>query len=167
TKNKCMEYQQLILKSGRDKSILNRHPWIFSGGVKQAPKAKDGDVIAVADNHGKILGFGFYAPNSQIICRVFHFASEPEDFASLDFWMSKFEAAYALRKQRTITEQTNAYRLIHAEGDFLPGLIADVYANTAVVQLLIKGTERLQEIFVACLNKLGIAHVYFKSKSSS
>lgn len=162
-----MLYSQLILKSGRDKSILNRHPWVFSGAVKQAPKAKDGDVIAVSDNQGKILGFGFYAPNSQIICRIFHFGSVSEDFETVNFWTTKFEAAYALRKQHVVNENTNAYRLIHAEGDFMPGLITDVYNNTAVVQLLIKGTERLQDIFVQCLNKLGIEHVYFKSKSSS
>lgn len=162
-----MEYQELILKSGRDKSILNRHPWVFSGAVKQAPKSKDGDIIAVSDNQGKVLGYGFYAPNSQIICRIFHFGSEIEDFESFDFWLRKFQVAYALRRQHVLTDRTTAFRLIHAEGDFMPGLIADVYDNTAVVQLLIKGTERLQEIFVQCLNRLGIAHVYFKSKSSS
>lgn len=162
-----MLYPQLILKSTRDRSILNKHPWVFSGAVKQAPKAKDGDIIAVVDNRQNTLGFGFYAPNSQIICRIFHFGAEAEDFESLVYWSQKFASAYALRKQIVINSKTNAYRLIHAEGDFMPGLIVDVYNGSAVLQLLIKGTERLQEIFVQCLKKLDIHYAYFKSKSSS
>lgn len=162
-----MTHQLLILKSGRDKSINNRHPWVFSGAVKLQPKSKDGDVIAVVDNHQKVLGFGFYAPNSQIICRIFHFGGIAEDFESVEYWDKKFKAAFAIRKQFVISDKTNTYRLIHAEGDFVPGLIIDIYNNTAVVQLLIKGTERLQEIFVQCLLHLEIPHAYFKSKSSS
>jgi len=162
-----MSFPTITLKSGREKSVLNKHPWVFSGAVKNPAKAKDGEIVAVSSNKNEILGYGFHSPNSQIICRIFHFGEEEAAFSDQDFWMSKFQSAYALRKALVIDRTTNAYRLIHAEGDFLPGLIVDVYDNTAVVQLLIKGTEKLQHLFVACLKSLGINHVYFKSKSSS
>lgn len=161
-----MSYPLIVLKSGREKSAVNRHPWIFSGGVKVFPKAQDGDIVGVSDNHGNILGYGFFSPNSQIICRLFHFDAE-EKFGSKAFWLKKFKTAFELRKDYVFSETTTAYRLLFAEADYVPGIIADVYDDTVVLQLLIKGTERLQDLFVDCFKELGFTYVYFKSKISS
>ena len=157
----------LVLKSGRDRALLNRHPWIFSGAVKTLPKAEDGDIVRVSDNHDKTLGFGYFSPRSQIICRVFHFGATAEDFQSVHYWQQKFQAAWDIRQQLVAGEETTCFRLIHAEGDFMPGVICDVYGKTAVLQLLIQGTARRKDLIVACLQTLGIESVYFKSKTSS
>lgn len=162
-----MEYQKLELKSGREKPVLNFHPWIFSGGVKTFPKAKNGEIIEVIDNKGTVLGAGFYSANSQIVCRLFDFSKSVIDFKSIDYWYKKFENAYILRTNFIDKSTTNCYRLIHAEGDFLPGIIVDVYSDVAVMQVLTKGTENLVEIFAVCLQKLGIEYLYIKTKISS
>lgn len=162
-----MDYQKLELKSGREKPVLNFHPWIFSGGVKTFPKAKNGEIIQVIDNKGTVLGAGFYSASSQIVCRLFDFSKNINDFKSEAYWFNKFENAFKIRTTFIDKSHTNCYRLVHAEGDFLPGIIIDVYANVAVMQVLTKGTENLVEIFANCLQKLGIEHLYIKTKISS
>lgn len=162
-----MIYQKLELKSGREKPIINRHPWVFSGGVKTFPKAKNGEIVTVIDNKGTVLGHGFYSANSQIVCRMFDFGSQIEDFKNEVYWMQKFKNAYELRQKFIDSTSTNCYRLIHAEGDFLPGIIVDVYNQVAVMQVLSKGTENLVEIFYNCIKNLGIKYLYLKTKLSS
>lgn len=159
-------YTNLILKSGRDRSILNRHPWIFSGAVKTMPVAENGEIVAVRDNQQTLLGFGFFSPHSQITCRMFEFTSQETDFTTHTYWHQKIHKAYQLRKSLVISPHTNAYRLLHAEGDFLPGIIADVYTDIAVIQLLIKGTEKILPFLASGLQELGIRHVYLKNKHS-
>lgn len=159
--------QQIELKSGREKPVINKHPWIFSGGVKTFPKAKSGEIVAVVDNKGTVLAHGFYSPNSQIVCRMFDFGSNNFNFGSEKYWFQKFENAYHLRQQCIHFNTTNCYRLIHAEGDFLPGIIVDVYANVAVMQILTKGTEHLVDIFYNCIKNLKIDYVYIRTKISS
>lgn len=165
--HKVNQFPLLILKPGKEKSFIHKHPWLFSGAVKEAPQANDGDIIAVADNRRQILGFGFYAPNSQIVCRLFHFGSHSANFLSETYWMQKFNNASALRRQFISLDTTNSYRLIHAEGDFMPGIIVDVYKNVAVMQLLVEGTVRLQTLLVKCLQNLNISCVYLKNKTNS
>lgn len=161
-------YKQLILKSGRERSLYHRHPWLFSGGVKQAPEADEGDIIQVRSNHGDVLGYGFYSTRSQIVCRLFEFTQDETFVADATYWQSKVAAAYALRKQHVISPQTTCYRLLHAEGDFLPGIICDVYHNVASVQLLIKGTERLQSDLLDAIKQVtGVNSIYLKTKKSS
>lgn len=162
-----MKIAELELKSGRERSVINRHPWLFSGAVKTFPKAKEGDIICVKDNKSNVLAYGFYSPNSQIVCRMFDFGNQIINDFPENYWYQKIASAYSLRNNLIVSEHTNAYRLIHAEGDFLPGLICDVYSDTAVLQILIKGTENLTKVWVESLQKLGIKHVYAKTKSSS
>jgi len=157
-------YQSLILKSGRDRSVYNRHPWLFSGAVKELPDAQNGEVVAVRDNHHALLGYGFFSPQSQIVCRLFEFTGEEIDFRKPAYWHSKIARAYALRREYILGEATNAYRLLHAEGDFFPGVIADVYGDVAVLQLLIKGTENIHAHLITGIGQLGIPHVYLKNK---
>ena len=154
------------IKAGREKSLLNKHPWIFSGAVQKLPKAENGDIVEIRDKKQSLYGYGFYSPQSQIICRIFTFTQE-EMVIDQDFWLSKIENAYKLRKTYVFSQKTNAFRLIHAEGDFLPGVIADVYGKVVVMQLLIKGAEKIYQDLVAGFKSLGFAHVYLKTKDNS
>ena len=141
--------EKIILKSGRERSLLNRHPWVFSGGVKQMPKAPNGSIVEVRSNADELLGYGFFAPNSQIMCRLFEFTSEPMVIDE-NYWKEKITRAFNYRKLFINPETTNIYRLIHAEGDFFPGIIIDIYNQAAVCQILVKGVELIsQTIFDA------------------
>lgn len=158
--------ETLVLKSGRERSLLNRHPWVFSGAVKEMPKATNGEIIRVVDNHNQLLGYGFFSTNSQITCRVFEFTSEPTVLDKA-FWIQKIVDAHAYRKQVLNFSETNIYRLVHAEGDFFSGVIIDVYNTVAVVQLLIRGTEHIREAIYEGLKKVGIEYIYIKTKQST
>ncbi len=160
-------FAQLILKSGRDRSVANRHPWVFSGAVKVFPDAENGQVVAVLTNQNQLLGYGFYSPKSQITCRIFHFGEAPAAGFDAAFWKGKIEAALALRKQLINPHTTTCYRLLHAEGDFLPGIIADVYGPVVVAQVLIKGTEHIYPMLEAALLAAGFQHIYLKQKENS
>lgn len=160
-------FATLVLKSGRDRAVLNRHPWIFSGAVKEMPTAENGEIIAVTDNHKKLLGYGFFSPNSQIVCRFFHFTNTPVEDFDEHFWETKIQDAYLLRKKLVIDANTNSYRLLHAEGDFISGIIVDIYDSVAVVQLLIKGTERIYLALIQAIRNLGINYIYLKTKQNS
>jgi len=155
----------LKLKKGRDKSVRNRHPWIFSGAVEKAEDARSGDITAVTTAEGERLGFGFYDPHSQIVCRIFHFGVVHDDFESDRYWRIKIENAYVLRKKLILSELTNCYRLIHAEGDGFPGLIADVYAGAAVLQCLTPGTELRKGVFAKAFKELGFENIFIKNST--
>ena len=157
-------YPSLTLKSGRDRSVINRHPWIFSGGVKQLPEAQNGDMVQVLDNQDKRLGYGFFSPQSQIVCRMFEFTDQLLDFGQADYWHRKIRVAHEIRQQYVLSGQTNACRLLHAEGDFLPGIIADLYNDLAVVQLMVKGTEKILPHLISGLQQIGVQAVYLKNK---
>jgi len=159
--------QILQLKSGRDRAVKNRHPWIFSGALKFQPKAQEGDIVEVQSTSGEVLGYGFFSNRSQISCRMFHWGAEQENFESSDYWANKIGNALKLRQSLVITSQTDSFRLIHAEGDFMPGIIIDIYKDVAVVQLLIKATESRKDLIIEALKVNGFAKVYAKTKSSS
>src|SRR5690606_26265355 len=108
-----------------------RHPWIFSGAVHKPSSIEDGSIVKIVSSQGLILGFGFYSLSSQIICRMFDWEQEPNDFLSVKYWKQKIQNALTIRKNLINPEITNAYRLIHAEGDFMPGVIVDIYNNVA------------------------------------
>jgi len=156
----------LQLKEKRERSIINRHPWIFSGAILKKPKANEGDIIEVRDFKDAILGYGFYSEKSQISCRMFDWSRETSTFNDINYWNIKISNALTLRKQ-FINEETDCYRLLHAEGDFLPGIIADVYGDVVVVQILIKGIEIIKELIFEALENAGFKHIYLKSKTSS
>jgi 23S rRNA (cytosine1962-C5)-methyltransferase len=159
-------YKQVVLKSGRDRSVTNRHPWIFSGAVKNMPDANNGEIVSVHNNTGLLLGYGFFSPHSQITVRLFEFG-EQEINIDVAYWAKKITNAYTLRQSVIDFESTNTYRLLHAEGDFLPGIIADVYADTVVLQLLIKGVEFIANDIYAAIRKLGFKYIYLKTKQNT
>lgn len=154
----------LTLKPDREKSVLNFHPWIFTGAVKHlASEAQHGDIIAVQTHQKKVLGYGFYDAQSQIVCRMFEISPQPEA-PQASYWAKKLAEAYHIRQKLVASPQTTTYRLLHAEGDFLSGVIIDVYDKVAVMQLLIKGTEKIASLLVDALKALGFEYIYLKNK---
>lgn len=158
-----MHYPALRLKKGRDKSVRNYHPWIFSGAVESVGRVQDGGIVSVVDENSNLLGHGFYDKNSQIACRIFHFGELPDDFESAGFWRAKLENAFSLRRELIAPEETNCYRLIHAEGDNFPGLIADAYHDVAVLQFLILSAYRLSEKILPVIKEWGFEKIYIKN----
>lgn len=158
--------QQLILKSGRERSLINRHPWVYSGAVKKTPQAENGEIVQIVTNNNELLGYGFFSPNSQITCRVFEFCDSPIEI-NQDYWHTKIDLAMQLRKQVIDSKITTMYRLVHAEGDFFPGLIVDVYNDVAVLQILTKGVELISEWVFSALQKQGFKYLYIKTKQNT
>lgn len=122
----------MILKQGKEKSILRRHPWVFSGAVYGVSKELyDGEMVDVVDNNEKHLGTGFFSDRGSIVVRLLTFKDEVFD---TDFWKVKLESAWSLRTKLLDFNETNAFRLIHGEGDGIPGLIVDYYNKNWVIQ---------------------------------
>jgi 23S rRNA (cytosine1962-C5)-methyltransferase len=130
------------------------------------PQADNGEIVQVVTNNDEHLGYGFFSPNSQITCRLFSFANVDEQI-DFNFWRDKINNAYRLRKSVIDFENTNIFRLICAEGDFFPGLIVDVYNEVAVVQILIKGVERISSHIFKAINELGYHYIYLKTKQNT
>ncbi len=127
-----MQLPKVILKPTREKSVQRRHPWIFSGavyGVSQ--ELNDGELVDVVDANKNHLGTGFFSDKGSIVVRLLTFGNEKFD---QNFWKNRLEKAWKFRTQILDFDQTNAFRLIHGEGDGIPGLIIDVYNNHWVLQ---------------------------------
>ncbi|KUG22794.1 lsu [hydrocarbon metagenome] len=162
----AISYPEITLKKGREAALLRGHPWIFSGAVaavKGNPVA--GDIVLTKDSADKPLALGFYNPLTDIAFRVL--TRKCEENVSQYFWQSRLHAAYKLR-QKIIGEQTNAYRLINAEGDGFPGLIVDVYNGTLVFSIATAGMEKQKNhILSALISQLKPTQIYEKSESRS
>lgn len=127
----------LTLKPGREASVERRHPWVFSGAVAgQRGDGSDG-VAQVTDSKGRLLAAGAYSPGSQIVARLWCFDGRAPDAA---LFRERFGAARRLREQ-FLPRETTGYRALHSEGDLCPGVVADVYGGTAVIDLTTGGTE--------------------------
>ncbi len=127
-----MEFEKVILKQGKEKSVLRKHPWIFSGAVYGvSSELEDGQMVDVTTYNGAHLATGFYSNKGSIAIRVLTFADE---VFNDDFWKNKLVAAWQLRQNLLNSNETNAFRLIHGEGDGIPGLIIDFYNNNFVIQ---------------------------------
>ncbi|MBS0638127.1 MAG: class I SAM-dependent rRNA methyltransferase [Verrucomicrobia bacterium] len=134
----------VTLKSGREKSLLSRHPWIFSGAVQSLPEFTDGDVLPVQSNRGEHLGFGYFNRRSNIIGRMLSF-DKTVDLEKL------IKEAIVLRT--VVPSNSNAIRLINGESDFCPGLIVDRYDNVLVVQISTLGMDKLKGQIVEILQR--------------
>jgi len=130
---------RIHLKPGKDKPLLARHPWIFSGAIARVEDARDGDTVDIFDSTGRFLARGYYNSKSQITARVWTFGDEPIDRA---FLRARLERVVATRTTLIDPATTNAYRLVNAESDFLPGLIVDRYADFVIMQFLTLGVEK-------------------------
>ncbi|AHM63084.1 PUA domain-containing protein [Flammeovirgaceae bacterium 311] len=157
--------KKLWLNKGKEHSLLRRHPWVFSGAVKKVEEGvQEGDPVEVYSAQNQLLGVGHYQPGN-ISVRLLEFG--PATF-NQDYWQQKISQAYELRKQLglVVNSETNAYRLVFAEGDGLPGLIIDIYGSTAVLQAHSLGMWReRQQIAGAVVAVSGgqITAVYDKS----
>nr|WP_317632073.1 class I SAM-dependent rRNA methyltransferase [uncultured Flavobacterium sp.] len=140
-----MDYAKVILKQGKERSLQRMHPWIFSGAIYGVSREiNDGEIIQVTSNSGEVLATGFYSDKGSIVVRVIQFGSE--DLAT-NFWKDKLFSAWNLRTQILDFEQTNAFRVIHGEGDNVPGLIIDFYNNNWIIQAHTSGVYyQLREI---------------------
>lgn len=156
-------YRQIRIKSGREKSFINRHPWIFSGALVTVPDYSNGEIVEVVTSEGVIMGYGFFSPESQIVCRIFEFTGEKAESFGRDFFASKIQRASDLRSSFIDKAGTDCWRLMHAEGDFFPGLIIDVYRDTAVVQALVMGAELMLEDIADTLELLGYKNIFVKN----
>lgn len=126
-------YPRIILKKGKEISLKRKHHWVFSGAIaKTADNLENGQLVSVYSNKQEFLGIGHYQIGS-ITVRIISFEDRIIDH---NFWVEKIRAAYDMRSKIGLTESqsTNVYRLIHGEGDQLPGLIIDFYNGTAVIQ---------------------------------
>ena len=154
----------IVLKPGREKSVVARHPWIFSGAIASAPQFQNGDVLCVYSSKNEFLGFGMCNASSQIFCRMLSFDKTPYEDALKRHILQAIE----LRKSLFQDKKTNAFRLINAEGDFIPGLIVDQYADTLVIQISALGIEKLKPLIIDTLVKaVAPTWIYEKSNASS
>ena len=166
---KC-ENAIVVLRPHKEESVLRFHPWVFSGAIakivldKNYPHAQpqEGELVKVADSTGKILAVGHWQIGS-IAVRILAFGVEE---LPSDFWKLRIAAAWQLRQSLGLVRpDNNTFRLIHGEGDFLPGLVIDIYADTAVIQAHSVGMHlHRHDIAQALIHTLPqIKNVYYKS----
>jgi len=140
----------LVLKPGREKSVLARHPWLFSGAVGQVVGDPGiGENVLIRDAQGTALGWAGYSPNSSIRARMWNL--DPGEIVDEDFFRKRIQASIKRRETMGLENITNALRLIHAESDGLPGLVVDRYHDVLVVQILSSGAEQWRETIIGCL----------------
>lgn len=162
-----MDYKIIQLRRGKEESLLRFHPWVFSGAISSLPEGlEEGEVVKVLSESGKYLGLGHYQVGS-IAVRMLTAAEED---INDDFFASRLKSAFELRRTLGLIKDDNdAYRLVHGEGDFLPGLVVDVYGHTAVVQAHSPGMHYARHIVADALVNLEDAHinnVYYKSETT-
>ena len=155
------------LKPGKEESLLRHHPWVFSGAIQSMPdNLEEGDYVTVTDSKGAILGLGHYQIGS-ITVRILEFGidSLPEDF----FFDRLVNASRLRRTLRLMRPDNNCFRLVHGEGDFLPGLVVDIYGDTAVMQAHSPGMHFERNRIAEALTRLpgiNIRNVYYKSETT-
>lgn len=154
------------LKKGKEKAVKHLHPWVFSGAIDQIKgKPDDGDIIMVTDHHDDFLAYGFYNSKSRVAVRLLEW--NPETEINEDWWRKKIRKAVKYRDDLD-TSDTNTYRLIFSEADYLPGLIVDRYADFLSVQLLTSGVERIKFILLNELQELlGPKGIFDRSDASA
>lgn len=159
--------KKIILKPGKEESLLRHHPWVFSGAINSIdPEIKEGDLVEVFSSKGKKLATGHYQIGS-IAVRILEFG---EPVIPESFYYDRLNSALQLRKALNLVRtDNNCYRLVHGEGDFLPGLVVDIYGDTAVMQAHSPGMhfERMKigDALVS-LPEAGIRNVYYKSDTT-
>ncbi len=152
----------IILKPGREKSLLRRHPWVFSGAIHRVDQEPaSGSTVDLLSSNGQFLARASYSPHSQIRARVWTFNDEPVD---REFFRKRIRAALATRQSLLSLQDTDAYRLIYAESDGIPGLIVDRYGGVLVLQSLTTGSEYWKETFAdLLLEETSLKNIYERS----
>ncbi len=148
-----MNYAKITLKKDKDKSLRRFHPWVFSGAISNTEgELEEGDIVEVYSQENKYLGTGHYQIGS-ISVRVFEFEQQE---ITVDYWKGKLQTAIDLRADLGLLNavETTIFRLVHAGGDYLPGLIIDFYNGTAVIQCHSIGMWKLSFVFSKILKEL-------------
>lgn len=151
---------RVVLKHEREKSLKNRHPWIFSGAIHQAPQKLEGDIYPVYSSKNELLGSAYFNKKSQIIGRMIAWKGEdPQESVR-----TRIKNALKLR---SFDSHTTGYRLINGEGDYLPGLTVDKYDDVLVVQVATLGMEKLKPLIIETLSEWHPGAIYEKSSLPS
>ncbi len=162
------DYPVITLRRGKEESLMRFHPWVFSGAIECMDNSiEEGDVVSVVSHDGRLLGTGHYQIGS-IAVRMLSSGSEVIDSR---FYHDRLAEAFRLRSGalNLIRDDNDAYRLVHGEGDFLPGLIVDVYGHTAVLQAHSPGMHYARNMIATALTEIegaGIRNVYYKSETT-
>lgn len=156
------------LRHGKEQSLLRRHPWVFSGAIARMDDAEEGEVVDIVSASGRFLARGHYQVGS-IAVRILTF--DEGETVDQGFYTHRIAQAYELRRDAGLVgnPQTTAYRLVFGEGDWLPGLVVDVYGATAVVQMHSVGMWRDQALIVRALCETmgdSLAAIYNKSEGT-
>ena len=162
-----MEYKKIILKKGKEESLKRLHPWVFSGAIDRWDDSiEEGDLVSVYSHDGKLIGNGHFQIGS-ISVRILTFGNDCIDET---FFSQRLRTALELRKALNLLREDNtSFRLVHGEGDFLPGLVIDIYGNTAVVQAHSPGMHFARNIIAQALINLPgnlVQNVYYKSETT-
>ncbi len=162
----------LTLRKGKEESLDRFHPWVFSGALTRMPDTEkdgieEGDLVTIVASDGRRIGVGHFQIGS-IAVRMLSFDADEQIDAT--FFRRRLSEAFAMRCALGLpNERSTAFRLVHGEGDFLPGLVVDIYGTTAVVQAHSPGMHFAREIIakeLAALEGLGIESVYYKSETT-
>lgn len=156
----------VVLKKGKEKAVLHRHPWVFSGAVEQVKgKPANGDIVRLVDAKGAFMAWGFYNNQSRVAVRLLEWDEAVE--INEQWFRDKVAAAVASRSN-ILTEETNTCRLVFSESDYLPGLIVDKYAGHLAVQVLTSGMEKMMPVIIDELQRLlKPESIFDKSDASS
>ncbi|MBP5317870.1 MAG: class I SAM-dependent rRNA methyltransferase [Paludibacteraceae bacterium] len=163
-----MSYKSMTLKKGKESSPDRFHPWVFSGAVARADKGlEEGDIVRVLASDGRFLGVG-HCQIGSIAVRILSFEDRLIDRS---FWTERLTAAYQMRLGIGLdyTDRHNCFRLVHGEGDFLPGLVVDFYGSTAVMQAHSVGMHLHRQEIAQCLVDISegkIKNVFYKSETT-
>lgn len=157
-----MTNNAIILKSGKEKAVRKGHPWIFSGAIKEVKGEPGiGETVTVLASTGELIGSAAYSPTSKIRARMWAWGEEE---INTDFFRKRLQRAIELRQSLGLFAASSAARLVHAESDGLPGVVADRYGDVVVLQLLTAGAEYWKTTLVEALAELtGAAQIYERS----
>jgi len=143
----------VYLKANREKSLLKRHCWVYSGAIARVDgQLENGSTVKVCDQHGNFLAWAAISPSSQLALRVWSF--DENELIDQDFFAEKLRQAYQLRKALNIPQSTSAWRLCASEADGLPGVTIDVYNNFAVILLTSAGADYHRQEIIQALQQL-------------
>jgi len=162
-----MTYKRIILKKGKEESLQRFHPWVFSGAIAHGDGTiEEGDLVSVYAHDGSLIGNGHYQIGS-IAVRMLTFDDTAID---AEFYEQRLVNALSVRQALGLMrDDNNAFRLVHGEGDFLPGLVIDIYGNTAVMQAHSPGMHFGRDLIAQALTRLPdglVKNVYYKSETT-
>lgn len=166
------QYKVISLRPGKEESLLRFHPWVFSGALgRNIPSGlEEGDVVAVESADGTFLGLGHYQIGSIAVRMLTDGSADRGQLIDGAFFYKRLEQALSMRQALGLLRDDNdTFRLVHGEGDFLPGLIVDIYGDTAVMQAHSPGMHTVRRVIaeqLCALNGLGVDNVYYKSETT-